>query len=254
MKKTFLTIAAVAAIMLSSCGGNTSKDAPVSDSVAAQTDSTEAVNTAALSEETSQTISTLTGEATQALQAKDTKSLTTTLATLQATYKALVNAGKLEEAKAYGQSIKQFLSQNAESIKAVTSGNTTIASLVEGIENLPTTAAATAEEAKKAVADDAVKLAAPYIQKAASAAATAEAASAALKAAPAAAKKLVENAPAAAKEAAKTAATNAVNNAKTAEKVTKAQNKAAEKVKEGQKKANEKVNEAASKALKGLGL
>lgn len=278
MKKVFLAVAAVAAITLSSCGGNTSKSAVATDSVAEQADSTVAGSATALSDETNQTITTLTDQATQALQSKDAKTLTTTLATLQATYKALVNAGKLDEAKAYGQSIKHFLAQNAESIKTVTNGDATIASLVEGIQNLPTTAATTAEEAKQAVKDDAVKLAAPYIQKAASAAATAEAASAALKAAPEAAKKIVEAAPAAAKEAAKTAATNAVNNAKTAatnaktaaenkaaaevnkaeakaaEKVTKAQNKAADKVREGQKKANDKVNEAANKALKGLGL
>lgn len=161
MKKVFLAVAAVAAITLSSCGGNTSKSAAAADSVAVEADSAVAVDNAALSEETSNTISTLTEQATQALQAKDTKTLTTTLATLQATYKALVNAGKLDEAKAYGESIKQFLSQNAESVKAVTSGNSTLVSLVEGIQNLPTTAATTAEEAKKAVTDDAVSLAAP---------------------------------------------------------------------------------------------
>ena len=189
---------------------------------------------------------------------------------MQATYKALVNAGQLDEAKAYGQSIKNFLAENAESIKIVTDGNTTIANLVNGIKNLPTTAETTAEQAKQAVTDDAVNLAAPYIQKAAQTAATVEAAKAALQSAPEAAKKIVENVPEAAKEAAKTAATNAVNNAKAAaekkanEEVTKAQNKAneevnkarekaAEKVKEGQKKLNDKVNEAAHNALKNLG-
>ena len=178
---------------------------------------------------------------------------------MQATYKALVNAGQLDEAKAYGQSIKNFLAENAESIKAVTEGNTTIADLVNGIKNLPTSAETTAEQAKQAVTDDAVSLAAPYIQKAAQTAATVEAAKAALQSAPEAAKKIVENVPEAAKEAAKTAATKAVNNAKAAaekkanEEVTKAREKAAEKVKEGQKKLNDKVNEAANNALKNLG-
>ena len=260
MKKTLIAAVTIAAITLSSCGGNTNKNTSGTDSATEQTDSAVADSAPALSEETKQTIITLTDQVSQALQSNDSKSLTTTLATLEATYKALVNAGKLEEAKAYGQSVQHFLTQNAESIKTMTDGNTTIANLVESIKNLPITAATTAEEAKQAVKDDVVKLAAPYIQKAASAATTAEAANAALKAAPEAAK-----------EAAKTAAANAVNNAKTtaeskaaeevnkakskvAEKVNKAQSKAAEKVKEGQKKANEKVNEAASKALKGLGL
>ncbi len=271
MKKTLIAAVTIAAITLSSCGGNTNKNTSGTDSATEQTDSAVADSAPALSEETKQTIITLTDQVSQALQSNDSKSLTTTLATLEATYKALVNAGKLEEAKAYGQSVQHFLTQNAESIKTMTDGNTTIANLVESIKNLPITAATTAEEAKQAVKDDVVKLAAPYIQKAASAATTAEAANAALKAAPEAAKKFLESAPEAAKEAAKTAAANAVNNAKTtaeskaaeevnkakskvAEKVNKAQSKAAEKVKEGQKKANEKVNEAASKALKGLGL
>ena len=269
MKKGFLAIAAAAALVLSSCG-DTKKNAEAAAGAADQVAAVETVDTAALSDDTNAAIATLTAQVEQAVKNKDPKVLITSLATLQATYKALVNAGQLDEAKAYGQSIKNFLAENAESIKAVTEGNTTIADLVNGIKNLPTTAETTAEQAKQAVTDDAVNLAAPYIQKAAQTAAPVEAAKAALQSAPEAAKKIVENVPEAAKEAAKTAATNAVNNAKAAaekkanEEVTKAQNKAneevnkarekaAEKVKEGQKKLNDKVNEAAHNALKNLG-
>lgn len=269
MKKGFLAIAAAAALVLSSCG-DTKKNAEAAAGAADQAAAVEAVDTAALSDDTNAAIATLTAQVEQAVKNKDPKVLITSLATLQATYKALVNAGQLDEAKAYGQSIKNFLAENAESIKTVTDGNTTIADLVNGIKNLPTTAETAAEQAKQAVTDDAVNLAAPYIQKAAQTAATVEAAKAALQSAPEAAKKIVENVPEAAKEAAKTAATNAVNNAKAAaekkanEEVTKAQNKAnekvnearekaAEKVREGQKKLNDKVNEAANNALKKLG-
>mgnify|MGYP002733782911 CR=1 FL=1 len=258
MKKGFLAIAAAAALVLSSCG-DTKKNAEAAAGAADQVAAVETVDTAALSDDTNAAIATLTAQVEQAVKNKDPKVLITSLATLQATYKALVNAGQLDEAKAYGQSIKNFLAENAESIKAVTEGNTTIADLVNGIKNLPTTAETTAEQAKQAVTDDAVNLAAPYIQKAAQTAATVEAAKAALQSAPEAAKKIVENVPEVAKEAAKTAAEKKANEEvtkaqnKANEKVNEAREKAAEKVKEGQKKLNDKVNEAAHNALKNLG-
>ena len=197
--------------------------------------------------------------------------MTTALADLAATYKALVNAGELNDAKTYGAAIKKFVKDNEQTLKSVAADNTTIADLITNIENLPTAAATTADEAKKAVAQDVVNLASPYLQKGAAAAATAEAAAAVLKNAPAAAKAAIDAAPATAKAAAEQAANQAVNNAKTAaenkvneeankaaskanEAVTKAQNKAAEKVNKAASKANDAVNKAAGKALKGLGL
>lgn len=265
MKKIVLAIAAVAAMTFASCGNKANQEAAATDSTA--TDSVAAVDTTALAPTTKKSLNTLTGQLTQQLQAKDAKGVTTTLATLEATYKALVNAGQLDDAKTYGKAIQNFIAQNAETIKTVASGNTTIASLVDGIKNLPTTAETTAEQAKQAVTDDAVSLAAPYIQKAAAASATAAAAKAALESAPtaakataAAAKAAVDAAPAAAKAAVEGAANQAVNTAKTAaenkvnSEVNKAQTKAAEKVEKAQKKANDEVNKAANKALKGLGL
>ena len=132
MKKGFLAIAAAAALVLSSCG-DTKKNAEAAAGAADQAAAVEAVDTSALSDDTNAAIATLTAQVEQAVKNKDPKVLITSLATLQATYKALVNAGQLDEAKAYGQSIKNFLAENAESIKAVTEGNTTIADLVNGI-------------------------------------------------------------------------------------------------------------------------
>lgn len=271
MKKIFLAIAAVAAMTLASCGNKANQEASAADSTATDSDSITAVDTTALAPEAKQSLNSLTAQLSNQLQAKDSKGMTTTLATIQATYKALVNADKLDDAKTYGKAVQNFIAQNAEAIKTVASGNTTINDLVEGIKKLPTTAETTAEQAKQAVTDDAVSLAAPYIQKAAATSATAATAAAALKNVPAAAAAAVEAAPAAAKTAAENAANAAVNTAKTAaenkvnsevnkaqtkaaEKVEKAQNKAAEKVEKAQKKANDEVNKAANKALKGLGL
>lgn len=266
MKKILFISAAVLAMTFASCDNKTAAPAASADSATAQT-----LDTASLAPEAKTALSTLTGVVSQALQNKDPKALTTTLANMQATYKALVNAGKLEDAKTYASAIQNFIKEHADAIKTVASGNTTIASLVNGIANLPTTAETTADEAKAAVAADAVSLAAPYLQKAADAKATADAAAAALKNAPATVEAAAKTAADAAVTSAENTAKTAVSNAETAaankvnsevskaqnkanEAVTKAQNKAAKKVNDAQKKANDAVNNAASKALKGIGL
>lgn len=239
MKKIALMALTVIAFTFASCGNKTANNttATDSDSVAVLSDTAQA------------TVNNLTGELQKALNAKDSQGTIVSLANLETIYKNLVDAGKLDEAKTYGTAIKEFINNNAETIKTVAAGNTTIASLVEGIKNLPTTATATAEEAKSAVATDVVNLASPTIAKGVTAVATAEAAAEAVK-----------NAPATVKEAATAAANTAVESAKTAaenkanEAVTNAQNKANEEVNKAAEKANKKVNEATSKALKGLGL
>lgn len=269
MKKTLFAVALVAAFTFAGCGNKSQSAANSADSTAVATDTTAEAAQTAVSPEVNKTMNALTAQCSNAVKANDPKAVTTTLADMAATYKALVNAGKLDEAKAYGSQVKAFVNQNAEALKglAKTAGNATITDLVTSIENLPTAAATTADEAKQAVTDDVVNLASPYIKKGAEAAATAETAAAALKNAPAAAEQAartaVNNAGAAAKQAvddkvneAQTKAQNEVTKAqnKAAEKVNEAQNKAADEVKKGQQKANDAVNKAAGKALKGLGL
>ena len=260
MKKNIMLVMAVAAMLFASCGGSKTKSAAEATDSTATADSTEQIDTTALAPETKSTLNALTAQATSAIEKKDPKQVTTALADLATTYKTLVNAGKLDDAKAYGAAIKKFVKDNEQTLKSVATNNTTIADLITNIENLPTTAATTADEAKKAVAQDVVNLASPYLQKGAAAAATAEAAAAVLKNAPAAAKAAIDAAPATAKAAAEQAANQAVNNAKTAaenkvnEEANKAASKANEAVTKAQNKAAEKVNKAAGKALKGLGL
>lgn len=245
MKKNIMLVMAVAAMLFASCGGSKTKSAAEATDSTATADSTEQIDTTALAPETKSTLNALTAQATSAIEKKDPKQVTTALADLATTYKTLVNAGKLDEAKTYGAAIKKFVKDNEQTLKSVATSNTTIADLINNIENLPTTAATTADEAKKAVAQDVVNLASPYLQKGAAAAATAEAAAAVLKNAPAAAKAAIDAAPA----TAKTAAENKVN-----EEANKAASKANEAVTKAQNKAAEKVNKAAGKALKGLGL
>lgn len=270
MKKNILfAVALVAAMTLASCGGKNNTPATATDSTEAVADTVSDADAAAASKalapETQQAMTSLTDAVSAAIEKKDPKAVTTALANVAATYKALVNAGKLDEAKNYGTAVKNFVSKNATALKNLvgdgqSSAATTINSLVSGIEALPTTASTTADEAKAAVAEDVVNLASPYIQKGAAATATAETAAAAIKNAPQTVKDAAETAANQAVDNAKATAKSAVDNEvnKAASKVneasTKVQEKAANEVNKAQKKANDAVNKAANKALKGLGL
>ena len=260
MKKLFIFAAALA-LTFSNCGNKTQNAAANADSAAVVTDEE---GGAELSEDAKTTINNLTAELQKAIDAKDAKTAISVLANLQTIYKNLADEGKLEEAKAYGSAIKKFVNDNAETLKTIASDNSTVESLVNGIVNLPTSAAATAEDAKAAITSDVVKLASPAIAKGETAVETAKAAAEMVKnAAENAAKSAVNNAATKAENAAKAAADDAATKASAAaaegkkkvdEKVNAERQKAAEKVNEANKKANEAVNKAADKALKGLGL
>lgn len=273
MKKVFLFAAAIA-LTLASCGNKAQTSATEADSTATTTDTVATAgdeNNAELTEEAKATVENMSTELQKAIDAKDSKAAISTLANLQTIYKNLVAQGKLDEAKAYGSAIKALINKNADALKNVASGNTTIASLVDGIKNLPTSAETTAEQAKAAIGEDITSLASPAIAKGATAVATAKEAAEAIKNAPATVKNAAENAANQAVNNAKTAAENKVNGEinkanqkatdavnKEKEKANKAVNdaktKAANKVNEANQKANKAVNDAANKALKGLGL
>ena len=263
MKKAII-LAAALALTFSSCGNKTQNTAANADSAAVVANEE---GGAELSADNQTTIDNLTAELQKAIDAKDAKTTISVLANLQTIYKNLAEEGKLEEAKAYGSAIKKLVNDNAESLKTIASGNSTVESLVNGIINLPTSAAATAEDAKAAITSDVVKLASPAIAKGETVVETAKAAAEMVKNAPEAvknaAKSAVNNAASTAENAAKTAVDDVANKANAAaaegkkkleEKRNADRQKAAEKVNEANKKANEAVNKAADKALKGLGL
>lgn len=256
MKKAFVFAAALA-LTFSSCGNKTQNTAANADSAAVVANEE---GGAELSEDNKTTIDNLTAELQKAIDAKDAKTTISVLANLQTIYKNLAEEGKLEEAKAYGSAIKKFVNDNAESLKTIASGNSTVESLVNGIINLPTSAAATAEDAKAAITSDVVQLASPAIAKGETVVETAKAAAEMVKNA---AKSAVKNATTTAENAAKAAVDDAAAKAsntaaegkkKLEEKRNAERQKAAEKVNEANKKANEAVNKVADKALKGLGL
>lgn len=271
MKKVFLFAAAIA-LTLASCGNKTQNGTAEADSTATENVATaDDENNPELTEEAQATIENMSTELQKAIDAKDSKAAISTLANLQTIYKNLVAQGKLDEAKAYGSAIKSLINKNADALKNVASGNTTIASLVDGIKNLPTSAETTAEQAKAAIGEDITSLASPAIAKGATAVATAKEAAEAIKNAPAAVKNAAENAANQAVSNAKSAAENKVNSEinkanqkatdavnqekeKANKAVSDAKTKAANKVNEANQKANKAVNDAANKALKGLGL
>lgn len=226
MKKVFMMLFAASALVIASCGGNKAEKASTNDSDSVAT---------AVAPEVQAAADSLTGALTSSLDSKDAKTVTTTLATLQAKYAELAKEGKLEDAKTYALQIQKFIDEHAEQIKNLAAGNTTITQLVDGIKNLPTSAETTAEQAAAAVSTDAQNIA---------------------NAAKSAAVNTATGAVDAAKAAAETKVNEAVSGAqqKVNDEVTKAQTKAAEKVNEASKKANDAVNKAAGKALKGLGL
>ena len=252
MKKAFVFAAALA-LTFSSCGNKTQNTVANADSAAVVANEE---GGAELSEDNKTTIDNLTAELQKAIDVKDAKTTVSVLANLQTIYKNLAEEGKLEEAKAYGSAIKKFVNDNAESLKTIASGNSTVESLVNGIINLPTSAAATAEDAKAAITSDVVQLASPAIAKGETVVETAKAAAEMVKNAPEAVKNAAENAAKAAVDDAATKASNAAaeGKKKLEEKRNAERQKAAEKVNEANKKANEAVNKVADKALKGLGL
>ena len=200
MKKShFLTIA-FAALAMVSCGNKNDNANNTEDSTTIEEDST---IVSGVSQELQPTVEALISNFNQNVDKNDANALATTLADMQVVYKNLVDEGKLEEAKTYGQAIQKYVSEHANELQAMAEGNNNIPSLVEGVKNLPVSAETTIEEAKQAVISTVVSKASPEIAKGASILNNAQQAAEAAK-----------NAPEAIKNAAETAAENTVNSAK----------------------------------------
>lgn len=244
MKKVFF-FAAMAAMMLASCGNKTQTNASASDSDSVVTEQTSAADgsqlddaalTTNLSAEGKAAVEQLTSNLQKAIESKDSKAAVTTLAQIHTKYKELVEQGKLDEAKAYGSAIQEFVNKNAASLKNIACGNTSVVDLINGITNLPTSTNATIDEAKAALSSDGA------------------AAKAAAELAKSAAENTVKDAANQAVSNVKTAVENtvnkAVNNAKTAaaNKVNSEISKAASSASAAKAKADAKAVEAKAQA------
>lgn len=161
MKKShFLTIA-FAALAMVSCGNKNDNANNTEDSTTVE-DST---IVSGVSKELQPTVEALISNFNQNVDKNDANALATTLADMQVVYKHLVDEGKLEEAKTYGQAIQKYVSEHANELKAMAEGNNNIPSFVEGVKNLPVSAETTIEEAKEAVMSTVVSKASPEIAK-----------------------------------------------------------------------------------------
>lgn len=162
MKKShFLTIA-FAALAMVSCGNKNDNANNTEDSTTVEEDST---IVSCVSQELQSTLEALISTFNQNVEKNDANALATTLADMQVVYKNLVDEGKLEEAKTYGQAIQKYVSEHASELQAMAEGNNNIPSLVEGVKNLPVSAETTIEEAKQAVISTVVSKASPEIAK-----------------------------------------------------------------------------------------
>ena len=216
MKKMFFLASVIALAAFTSCGNKQNTSASTS---------ADSVEVASPAED--DVVSTLEAQ----LQSKDPKALQETITTITQKYSELVKEGKVEEAKTYVAKAQEYLKEHAAEVTAVAGENSGISALVNTVNNLPTSAQTTTEDAVKA-AENAAKT-------------TVETAKASANAKVDAVKAEAENKV----EAAKADAKNKANEA-----ATKVNSKINEKTAEANKKANEAVNKAASKALKGLGL
>lgn len=212
MKKVFLMVMAAIAFIFAGCGDK--KTTPSYN---------QADTTIVMDESADATADSLTSELDTQLSQNNTDAIQATLTSLQNKYAELVASGKLDTAKAYAAKIQQFLNDNAEKIKTATANNPSIAALVSGIQNLPTTAEATAEQAEAAVKNNAKEM---------------------MKEAEFETNKAIDKA--------KQEATKATDKANA--KMNEAKDKAGKALDKSAEEANKKVNQARGQIRKGLGL
>ena len=247
MKKLLFSVLAMATISVIGCGNK----AQQGSSAPADAPDTEAVttDTTALSPEARGVVTLVTANLAKSIKEKDEKALKTALADIAAGYKAMANAGHLEDALTYGQLVKDFLAQYTDKIKQAASSDATIPALLKSIQALPTDAKTTVKSAKQAVGEDVVGLASTALQKAGGMKADAGIAADMLKQLPGNSSKAAEGVAAKTKEVAARKAEEVLGNAR--EKMDKSVDKA---MSDAREKAEKRVDEATAAAKKGLGL
>lgn len=230
MKKIFIAIAALAAITFaSSCNGTTGQGGE-NDSTAIDTVVVEETNVVEAQEKADALIS----DITQKVQAGNTQNIVSKIEEAAIYIQELVKDGDKEAVKAYIEKLKAFAEANKEKLEGISTGNTNVEELINGVINNPQSLDETITKAAEAIGMDA---------------------EAAKQAAQDAAKSISESAKAKAEEKANEAVNAA--KAKAEEKVNTAvedaKNKAYEKGKEAGENAKKALNNAADEAKKKLG-
>ena len=152
MKKIIVLVAVTFAISATFCACNGSTSANT-DQDSTATEDIEAIVDEDLNE--------LMEEITADVEAKDAPALQSSIEAFKARIQALINAGNVEVAQKYLQSIQEFLLTNKEEVTAISStvaesADASIADLVQKVAALPLDVAEGATEAAEGVANAAV--------------------------------------------------------------------------------------------------
>ncbi len=121
MKKIIICMFAVAAFIFVGCKEKVANDATAEDAIV---------------------------EMQTMLEAGETDSFNALVTKSQEVIEGLLNEGKTEEAEAYAQAVKDYLNSHAEEIKAVVGDDTTVSTVLDAIEALPTNLDETVEKIK----------------------------------------------------------------------------------------------------------
>ena len=219
MKKFFTLIVAAAALCLASCGGKTAGNTAELDSLIGETVAEEDAPVV----EQAQAVISLLQEQIQKADPEQIKAIGQQIAEKVSDF---IAKGDETAAKLYTETISNFISENAEKLKAI-GASSTINEAISSVENLPSNLLETFTNAASGVATTATEQVDAAQQ-------AVDAAKVAVEATPEAVKQAAEEAAAAAKG--------------------KAEEAAAAAQKKAQDKANQAIDEAASAAKKSLGL
>ncbi|MCF0203588.1 MAG: hypothetical protein HUK08_09510 [Bacteroidaceae bacterium] len=128
MRKFIFSVMAVAAITFSSCANKTDKAEGADSAQVEVADS--AADVAAVVETPEGAVEKMKAS----LESGDAETVTATIEAAKQKMAQLVNEGKEDELKAYAQKIKDFVTENQETLKAT--GNETLNKVLSGVESL----------------------------------------------------------------------------------------------------------------------
>ncbi len=136
MKKIILFSFVVAALALASCGNKSDANAEGSENDSTAVDPTEVI-----------------GDMKTMLDANNAEGFNEIVSTTQEKIESLMKEGKVEEAQAYASKLKEFIDENAETIKSVAGNDETVNSIINTISNIPESASESLKEIEGDVKD-----------------------------------------------------------------------------------------------------
>lgn len=137
MKKLFILALAAASLTLTGCGNNPKSADDAAADTTATTDSTAAAEAVAPADAVTGEAAEAIAQLTEQLGTKDAGKMQSTLKAIEAKIAELAKTDPAA-AKTYIEQLQTWLKENAEQVKAATSGNTAISTAVETLTNTST--------------------------------------------------------------------------------------------------------------------